>query len=70
MHIPSDNSFDPLAYGFFATDPYLIGMVMASDIVDKESEGPFGRFQKKRTQSLEVKLFFTSKGNNAVLSPR
>ena len=56
VNIPSDNSFDPLANGFFATDPYLIGMVMASYIVDKESEGPFGRF-RKNDSVLAVKLW-------------
>jgi hypothetical protein len=49
VHIPSDNSFDPLAYGFFATDPYLIGMVMVSYIVDKEQRigGSFWKISKK-----------------------
>jgi hypothetical protein len=57
VHIPSDKNFDPLVYGFFATDPYLIGMVMASlHIVDKESEGPFGRF-RKNDSVLAVKLW-------------
>ena len=46
VHVPTDPAaFNVDAYGFFATDPFLLGVCTEVGVCEEASEGPYGKFK-------------------------